>query len=211
MNLDFLKAVSAKVEGRTAVVIGGLAFCCFGIWIVARLPPSAFSTILLFLFAILGSAVVLIPLLGKPQPSEPTPKFVIQQVGSQTIYTGGHHSTDEMINLLREVRNIQPLPPPSAVVIGSPQSHQYRQLSPIEAEELQRKDEMGVEGLLRSEIETMRARIRSAQLAGGRVQDTKSLPSQKPDEDRPSKNFQSVIEDRSSASGENPGTDGTFH
>jgi|SRR5208337_1004747 len=176
MNLDFLKTVTAKVEGRTAVVIAGLAFCGFCIWIFATHPLGIVSTVFLAAAFALACVIVLIPLLGKPQPSEPTPKFLIQQVGNQTFYTGGHHSTDELINLLREARSIQPLPPPSALVFGSPKdSSQYKSLSPAEAEELQQKDEMGVRELLRSEIERMRATICSAQLSGGPAQDTSTL------------------------------------
>lgn len=177
MNLDFLKTVTAKVEGRTAVVIAGLAFCGFCIWIFSTHPLNVVSSVLLVVVFGLACAIVLIPLLGKPQPSEPTPKFLIQQVGSQTFYTGGHHSTDELINLLRETRNIQPLPPPSALVLGSPEdSTRYKPLSPAEAEELQRSDEMGVRQLLQSEVERMRATLRSAQLSGGLAQDSEALP-----------------------------------
>ena len=192
MNLDFLKAVNAKIEGRTVVVVSGLVFCCFGMWIAAHLAPSTFSTVLLSLFAVLGCGTVMIPLLGKPQPSEPTPKFVVQQVGNQTFYTGGHHSTDEMISLLREARNIQPLPAPAALVIGSPKDQQYKPLSISEAEELQRKDEMQINELLRSEIETMQAR-----LAGGPVQDTRLLQASPPVE-KAASNSQAVIADPSS-------------
>jgi len=178
MNLDFLKAVNAKVEGRSVVVIAGLAFCGFCLWIFAtHLPITTVSVVFLVGAFALACAIVLIPLLGKPQPSEPAPKFLIQQVGNQTFYSGGHHSTDEMINLLRAARNIQPLPPASALILGSPKdSAQYKALSPAEAEELQRKDEMGVEELLRSEVERMRAALLSAQLSGGPARDTKTLP-----------------------------------
>lgn len=176
MNLDFLKSITAKVEGRTVVVVAGLVFCGFCIWIFAHLPVTIVSTLFLAAAFALGCAIVLIPLLGKPQPSEPPPKFLIQQVGSQTFYTGGHHSTDELINLLREARNIQPLPPPSALVMGSPKdSAQYKPLSPAEAEELQRQDEIGVEKMLRAEVE----KIGGALLSGGLAEDTKSLPLEK--------------------------------
>lgn len=199
MSLDFLKAVTAKVEGRTAVVIGGLAFCCFNMWIATRLTSPIVSAALIAFAAALGCAVVLIPLTGKPQPSEPSPKFII--VGNQTIYTGGHHSTDEMINLLREARNIRPLPAPSALVIGSPQDQQYQALSASEAEQLQRTDELGVDELLRSEVETIRSRIRSAQLGSGPAQDTQALHAQNP-RDVETASSQAVITDRSSISGD---------
>jgi len=183
MNLDFLKGIKAKVEGRTAIIVAGLVFCGFCLWLFMPHPGAIGGGSVGFQVGafLLACAIVLIPLLGKPQPSEPEQPYLLQQVGNQWFFTGGHHSTDELIRLLREANNVQPLPLASATVIGSPKdSGQYKPLSDTEAKELQRQDETGVERMLREQADRIRDAIQSAQLSGGAVEDTKALPARDP-------------------------------
>jgi hypothetical protein len=129
-------------------------------------PWIGFGLVLIVLG--LAAAIVLHTLLARPRPSEPTAQFVLQQIGNQLVMTGGFHSSDDLIKTLREAHNINPLPPPAAIVLGkATDDKQYRPLSQPEAEELQRQDEIGVKRMLLSEVESLKTALLSGRVAGG--------------------------------------------
>ncbi|HEY3972241.1 MAG TPA: hypothetical protein VGM18_04505 [Candidatus Sulfotelmatobacter sp.] len=178
MNLDWTKAIAARLEGRTAVICASLVFCGFCLWLFVTHPLAApwISTCLILLVLALAAGIALHTLLAKPKPSEPAAQFLLQQIGNQLVYMGGFHSPGDLVQILREAHNIQPLPPPSAVVLGSlTDTTQYKPLSPSEAMELQRQDEAEVQRLLISEADKIRESLQSAQLAGGQAEDPKNL------------------------------------
>jgi hypothetical protein len=182
MSLEWLKSVSARIEGRTAIMCGGLGFCGFALWLFVAhpLPILWISNGLILIVVVLASVIVLHTLFTKPQPSEPASQFLLQQIGNQLVYTGGFHSPEDLIRILREAHNIHPLPSPSAVVMGAPiDDKQYKPLSASEAEELQRLDAAGIEKMLRSEAGSILSTLQSAQLTGGRAEDTKKLSTKK--------------------------------
>jgi hypothetical protein len=47
------------------------------------------------------------------------PKFLLQQIGQQTLIASGLQSAPEMVEILRHAHNIRDLPPPSGIVVGS--------------------------------------------------------------------------------------------
>jgi hypothetical protein len=96
------------------------------------------------------------------------------------VYTGGFHSPDDLVRILREAHNIQPLPPASALVAGTAKdSTQYKPLSAAEALQLQQQDNAGVEKMLRSEVDQIRSLAKVLSPAGGPVEDSKTIASEK--------------------------------
>lgn len=163
MTPEWLKSISAHigVEGRNTIIVTALLFCAFGLWLFLRVYDSHPYIFLAFLivFFLLAVSVILLGLLHKPQPSEVTQKFLLQQIGQQILYAGGLQSGAELIEVLRAAHNVQPLPPPSGIVIGrAANESDYKEISAAEAARLASADEAGVRRNLEEEV----AQIRSA-------------------------------------------------
>lgn len=162
MSLDWLKSISARigVEGRNTIIVSGLAFCGFGLWVFLRDYDHHLWVSLTFLaaFFLLGASAILIGLLRQPQPSEVAQKFLLQQIGQQIFYAGGLQSSAELVELLRTAHNIHPLPPPSAIVLGSAtRESDYKEIQQSEADDLVRKDRDGVRHNLEQEAEQIKS------------------------------------------------------
>lgn len=172
MNLDWLRAVSAKIgiEGRNIIIVSGLVFCGFGLYLFTSGYSShpLLSWVFSFALFFLGSAIVLIGLLAKPQPSEIAQKFLLQQIGQQIFYAGGFQSPSALADLLREAHNIKDLPPPCAVVRGSASNEaDHREISAGEAEKLVRKDRENIREMFRLEAEKIISSLGVRQVASG--------------------------------------------
>ena len=184
MSLEWLKSISARIgiEGRNTVIVAGLAFCGFGLWLFLRTyddhPILSFA--FLAAFFLLGAAAILIGLLRKPQPSEVSDKFLYQQIGRQVIYAGGLQSLPELVELLRTAHNVQPLPPPSAIVTGAAADEaSYRLISEPEAQELALKDREGVQQNLLREVERIQSLLNISTVAGGALRHVSGPPPEK--------------------------------
>ncbi len=162
MTPEWWKSISARigVEGRNTIIVAGLIFSGFGLWIFLRDYDHHPWVSVVFLAAsfLLGASAILIGLLRQPQPSEVAQKYLLQQVGQQVFYAGGLQSSAELVELLRAAHNIQPLPPPSAIVVGkATRETDYQQIQQSEADELVRKDREGVRRNLEQEAEQIKA------------------------------------------------------
>ncbi|HMD98331.1 MAG TPA: hypothetical protein VKM93_13500 [Terriglobia bacterium] len=170
MSLDWFKSVSAQigVEGRNIVIVAGLVFCAFGLWLFLSgyKDHPLLSWVFVSAFFLLGASIALIGLLVKPQPSEIAQKFLLQQVGQQFFYAGGLQSPSDVLEVLRTLQNIRPLPPPSAVVEGSASNEgEYKPLSPEEAAALAAKDREGIERMIRLQAERIQTGLGVQQAA----------------------------------------------
>jgi hypothetical protein len=181
VNLDWLKSISARVgvEGRNMIIVAGLGFCAFALWLflkeIDRHPWIALG----FLTAsfVLAATVILVGLLKPPLPSEVAEKFLLQQIGHQTIYAGGLQSGSELAQLLRVFHNVRELPAPAAIVAGDAgNAENYQDLQPVEANELLDKDRDGVTKNLEEEAQRIKSALgtkrtgklpKSVQLARG--------------------------------------------
>src|ERR1700686_5727421 len=105
MNLGWLRSISASIgiEGRNIVIVAVLMFCGVSTWEFLRSYKDhpLLSSIFLSAIFLLALTIALLGLLAKPQPSEVTPKYVLQQVGSQIFYTGGIQSSEELTEVLK--------------------------------------------------------------------------------------------------------------
>jgi hypothetical protein len=178
MKLTWLRSISASIgiEGRNTVIVGALMFCGLGIWEFLReyKDHALLSSIFLTAFFIFALAIAFVGLLAKPRPSEVTPKYVLQQIGSQTFYTGGIQSSEELTEVLKAAHNIRQLPLPVAMVKGkATDESQYKELSVAEAQTISKKINEGVEGLLRNEVQRILDTVNPNQLPPGQ---DKALP-----------------------------------
>jgi hypothetical protein len=184
MSFDWLKSFSAKigVEGRNTVIVAGLVFCGFGLWLFLSgyKDHPLLSWVFASAFFLLGASIALIGLLVKPQPSEIAQKFLLQQVGQQVFYAGGLQSPTDLLELLRALQNIRPLPPPAAVVEGSASNEsEYKPLSPDEAAALALKDREGMERMIRLQAERIQSGL-GVQQATGEVPKQINAPKEAP-------------------------------
>jgi len=173
MNFDWLKSISARVgvEGRNTVIVSGLGFCGFGIWLFVREfeRHPLLSWVFLSAFFALGGAIALVGLLAKPQPSEVAQSYFVQQnVDKQFLYAGGFQSQSDMVEFLRAAHEIEYLPRPSGIVAGSAADEStYKDISAEEADELARKDREGVQRLLWLEADKIQSSLGLPRAAGG--------------------------------------------
>lgn len=179
MNPEWLKSISARVEGRNVIIVAALVFAGFGLWLFRDYDHHPWVSLgFLSAFFLLGAGAILIGLLKQPQPSEVAQKFLLQQIGQQVFYAGGLQSGTELIELLRAAHNVQPLPPPSALVVGSASNETgYKDVPESEAKELVRKDNEGVRLNLEKEAQRIKSMLGVKSLPANTLQPGQRSPS----------------------------------
>jgi len=168
---EWLRSISARigVEGRNTIIVSGLVFSGFGLWLFVREYDHHPWMALGFLtaFFLLGTSTILIGLLRPPQPSEAAQKFLLQQVGQRFFLAGGFHSNADLVELLRVAHNVQDLPPPSAIVVGTATKEaDYKEITPSEGDQLARSDRESVQRNLEREAGRIKSALGIPQIAG---------------------------------------------
>lgn len=180
MKIDWLalsKSLSARIEGRNTSITVLLAFCSLALWQILAtykehpLLSWIFGGIIICFAGFIGIAALVL----KPQPSEVTTRWLVQQVGQQIISAGGLQSFEELRVLLRHAHNIHDLPAPAGIVKGSAANPaDYRDLSSEEAEAMAHNDHVQVENLLRAEAVRIAASVAGRQVSTSLPPDLKA-------------------------------------
>lgn len=159
MSASWLKSIqarlTAKIEGRNVIIVCGVVFCGFGLWLVNRSygQHATLSIVFMSLFALLGGVTIFVGLLAQPR-ADISNKYFLKQVGDQFLLAGGFQAPSEIIEFLRAAHEIRDLPPPAGIVKGSASNEaDHRQIDQLEAARIALEDKLGVDEMLGREAQ----------------------------------------------------------
>jgi hypothetical protein len=147
----FLQNVELKLHGRAAVVVAGQAAFVVSLWLLLK-DYSDHPTI-----SAIGGAVLLIAmigftalgLLGKVRPDEPPEKSITHVNQFGIVIMRGIGSQKDLVQVMRELRGMKRIPPPTHAVRGSAANEaNYVPLTNDESRSLVEQIEQGVEQFL---------------------------------------------------------------
>jgi hypothetical protein len=167
MNLDLLKTLrsEAKLRGRTAFVVAGVAALTIMFWVIMKdyeLHP-VFSMVIASVILIATIIMLAYGAFGRPRSEEEHEKAIVQIGPVGILMAKGVSSQGDLVQLIKEFSGFQTLPSPSARVVGSATSEKdYRDLKETEAEELSAEIKKGVEETILDEAQRISKDIATA-------------------------------------------------
>ncbi len=138
MSLDFsklLQNLEVRLRGRNALLFCVITALTVMFWLALRDYTShpILSTGLAVGIPIVLIVILMLAFLSKPRPEEVPPRSLIQL--GRFYFASGMTSQQDMMELVRNLSGISPLPPPNAKVDGSAANEKdYVPLSPAESD-----------------------------------------------------------------------------